>query len=413
MLAALRNRAYARLFAAQVLALVWTGLLTVALGLLAVDVAGNEAGIVMGTALTIRIIAFVTISPVMSALVNRLPRTTVLVGSDAVRATMALVLPFVTEPWQIYLLIFGLQAASATFTPTFQAVIPQVLPDEDEYTAALSLSRLAYDLESLLSPALAAVLLTVMSYHNLFAGTVFGFLASIALVLWARPPAPVPDAQSPFRDRLTRGVRIFLRTPDLRALLVLNLVVACGTAMVLVNTAVLVKTRLGGDDSGVAWLLAAYGAGSMLVALVLPRVLTRLPDLSAMRSGAVLLPTALALAAATIYMPSGSVHWLALGLIWLLLGAATSLIATPSSRLLRRSAEAKDQPAVFAAQFSLSHACYLVAYPTAGWLGTWLSLPATSLLLAVIAAAATVTSWPLARSRPPEGSLLAMLTLRK
>ena len=82
------------------------------------------------------------------ALVNRLPRTTVLVGSDAVRATMALVLPFVTEPWQIYLLIFGLQAASATFTPVFQATIPQVLPDEDEYTAALSLSRLAYDLES-------------------------------------------------------------------------------------------------------------------------------------------------------------------------------------------------------------------------------------------------------------------------
>ena len=80
MLAALRNRAYARLFAAQVLALVGTGLLTVALGLLAVDVAGNEAGIVMGTALTIRIVAFVTISPVMSALVNRLPRTTVLVG---------------------------------------------------------------------------------------------------------------------------------------------------------------------------------------------------------------------------------------------------------------------------------------------------------------------------------------------
>ena len=67
MLAALRNRAYARLFAAQVLALVGTGLLTVALGLLAVDVAGNEAGIVMGTALTIRIVAFVTISPVMSA----------------------------------------------------------------------------------------------------------------------------------------------------------------------------------------------------------------------------------------------------------------------------------------------------------------------------------------------------------
>ena len=31
---------------------------------------------------------------------------------------------------------------------------------------------------------------------------------------------------------------------------------------------------------------------------------------------------------------------------------------------------------MFAAQFSLSHACYLVAYPAAGWLGAWLSLPA-------------------------------------
>ena len=43
---------------------------------------------------------------------------------------------------------------------------------------ALSMSRLAYDLESLLSPMLAAALLTVMSYHSLFLGTVAGFAAS-------------------------------------------------------------------------------------------------------------------------------------------------------------------------------------------------------------------------------------------
>jgi MFS family permease len=95
-----------------------------------------------------------------------------------VRASVALCLPFVSEIWQIYLLIFVLQAASAGFTPTFQATIPDILPDEDEYTKALSLSRLAYDLESLISPMLAAALLTVISFHNLFAGTVLGFLVS-------------------------------------------------------------------------------------------------------------------------------------------------------------------------------------------------------------------------------------------
>ena len=77
------------------------------------------------------------------------------------RAGVALALPFVTEVWQVYVLIFALQSASAAFTPTFQATIPDVLPEEARYTRALSLSRLAYDLENIVSPTLAALLLAV------------------------------------------------------------------------------------------------------------------------------------------------------------------------------------------------------------------------------------------------------------
>lgn len=57
-----------------------------------------------------------------------------LVCLDLVRAAVALFLPFVTEIWQVYALIFVLQSASAGFTPTFQATIPDVLPDEKDYT---------------------------------------------------------------------------------------------------------------------------------------------------------------------------------------------------------------------------------------------------------------------------------------
>jgi hypothetical protein len=42
-----------------------------------------------------------------------------LVSLDLVRAAVALLLPFVTEIWQVYVLIFVLQSASAAFTPTF------------------------------------------------------------------------------------------------------------------------------------------------------------------------------------------------------------------------------------------------------------------------------------------------------
>ena len=205
MLSPLRSRTYRHLFAAQVIALLGTGLATVALGLIAFRIAGAEAGAVLGTALAIKMIAYVFVAPVMAALVERLPRKGVLVGADLVRAAIALSLPFIDQVWQIYVLVFILQSASATFTPAFQALIPVVLPGEKEYTKALSLSRLAYDLESLVSPLLAAALLAVMSFHNLFVGTMIGFLVSAAMVLATRLPAIPEDVCEAFSKRTRDG----------------------------------------------------------------------------------------------------------------------------------------------------------------------------------------------------------------
>ena len=98
-----------------------------------------------------------------------------------------LALPWVIEIWQIYLLIFLLQVASAGFTPLFQATIPDLLKDEEDYTKALSLSRLAYDLETL-STVMATLLLAVVTWQGLYSGTVCGFLASAALVCTVSMP---------------------------------------------------------------------------------------------------------------------------------------------------------------------------------------------------------------------------------
>ncbi|TFB76147.1 MFS transporter [Cryobacterium glaciale] len=384
MLEVLRNRTYRRLFSAQIVALVGTGLLTVALGLLAFDLAGGDAGIVLGIALTIKMLAYVGIAPVISALTAHVPRKTLLVSADVLRAIVALSLPFVTEAWQIYVLIFVLQAASATFTPAFQALIPAVLPNESEYTRALSLSRLAYDLESLLSPILAAALLTVISYHSLFLGTVVGFVGSALLVLTATLPTHHVSPPTPFWERLTRGARVFSRTPELRALLAMNMVVATSTGMVIVNTVVLVQSHFGRAQSDFALALACYGLGSMLVALALPRVLERFADRNVMLLGCAVLPVGLLALAGVVSLPATTLTWVGLLVIWFVLGAATALILTPSARLLRRSSDETNRPAVFAAQFSLSHACFIVTYPLAGILGALLGLAPTAVVLAGI-----------------------------
>ena len=385
MLKILANRTYRHLFLAQVIALVGTGLATVALGLLAFDLAGAQAGAVLGTALAIKMTAYIGVAPIAAAFAERLPRRAMLVSLDLVRAVVALALPFVTEVWQIYVLIFVLQSASAAFTPTFQATIPDILPDEDDYTRALSLSRLAYDLESVASPMLAAALLTVISFHSLFAGTVIGFLASAALVATVLLPKAKQVPRRSIYERTTRGMRIFLATPRLRGLLALNLTVAAVSAMVIVNTVVLVQSRFALPQSSTALALAAFGGGSMISALVLPRLLKNIKDRTAMLFGGGILVAGLAvgitLTTYNFLLP-----------LWMVLGVGYSLAQTPSGRLLRRSAHAEDRPALFAAQFALSHACWLITYPLAGWLGANISLTASFVGLAVVAGSALLVS---------------------
>lgn len=385
MLSVLKNRTYRHLFIAQVIALIGTGLATVALGLLAYDLAGAQAGAVLGTALAIKMLAYIGVAPIAGAFAEHLPRKAMLVTLDLVRAAVALLLPFVTQIWQVYVLIFVLQSASAAFTPTFQATIPDILPDEREYTKALSLSRLAYDLESVISPMLAAALLTVLSFHSLFGGTVVGFLVSAAMVVSAVLPIAVRGPRRSIYERTTKGLRIFLHTPRLRGLLALNLAIAAASAMVIVNTVVFVQAQLGLDQRAMAMALMAFGGGSMVVALVLPRLLERLDERKAMLAGGAILVIGLLLGA---FVSSYS----ALIALWVVLGAGYSLAQTPSGRILRRSSSAQDRPALFAAQFALSHACWLVTYPLAGWLGASVNLGAAFIGLGLLAGFAWVVS---------------------
>jgi MFS family permease len=398
----LGHTAFAKLFAAQVVALLGTGLLTIALGLLAYDLAGERAGTVLGTALAIKMIAYVTLAPVGTALFANLPRKRVLIGMDAIRATIALLLPFIDAVWQIYICIFLLQAASAIFTPTFQALIPDILPDEGDYTNALSLSRLAYDLESLISPALAGLLLLVTAFHGLFVGTALGFVFSALLITQtALPPQAADEMQRSFFDRLTRGARIYLSTPRLRGLLALSLAAAAGGAMVIVNTVVIVRDMYRGSESAVAIAMAAFGLGSMLAALALPHLLDWLRDRAVMVGAALSMAFVLSLAGLLSTIPI-TLSWHGLLLIWFCLGLCYALVLTSSGRLLRRSARQEDRPAIFTAQFVLSHACWLLTYPLAGWVGHAFGMAAAMALLGMVALVGSVAAWILWPSADPE-----------
>lgn len=382
----LKNPGYRNLFFAQVTSLVGTGLTTVALALLAFDLAGGQAGQVLGTALALKMVAYVGIAPIAGGLVHLIDRKKAMVLLDLLRAGLILTLPFIQEIWQLYSVIFLLNICSACFTPIFQAVIPDLLPNEERYTKALSYSRLAYDLENLLSPTLAAALLSVWSFSGLFVLNGITFvLSALLVVITVFPQAAVHTRGKNVWKNITFGVRAYLKTPRLKGLLCLHLAVAAGGAMVIVNTVVYVRDHLGLGEGETAYVLMASGMGSMIIAFIVPKVLRTVPDRPVMVAGGVILATALFLGS---FEPSFD------GIIglWFLLGVGWSCVQTPAGRVVTRSAGQADRAAYFSANFALSHGAWFICYLLAGWAGSLWGLPRTFLIMALMTSFAVMLS---------------------
>lgn len=168
-------------------------------------------------------------------------------------------------------------------------------------------------------------------------------------------------------------------------LLLLDLAAACATATVLVNTVVVVQEDLDLGASHLALTLGAFGAGSMVVALLLPHVLDRVEALPVMLAGGAASTVALVLATSTVDGP-----WWTVLVVWGVLGAATSAVLTPSGSVVNAAVTADERPAAYAAHFSLSHACYLLAYPVAGVVGALDGVATSTVVLALVAAGATL-----------------------
>ncbi len=390
MFIALRHRVFRRLFAAHVVALLGTGLSTIAIGFLVFDTTGGGAAGVLGTLLGIKMLTYLLLGPLAPAIARRVGTKRLLVLTDLVRVVVALALPFVGDVVTAYVLIIVLQSASALFTPTFQATIPAVVTDERQYTGALALSRLAYDIEALVSPTIASVVVVVASSSALFFGTGVGFLASALLIVSAALPkaAALPRGTRSVRREITRGTRFVLRVPRLRAVLTLHLALAAVGAIAMVLTLPLVLGELGGSEAQAAALLAVFGVGSITSAILMPAIIARIGPRPYMLAGLLLMVVAMSFVWPVLAFAPGQQALPWLWAIWFLGGLGYSAVLAPMGRVMRDAVPDDDLPDVFAAQFSLAHGWWLISYPLAGWGATILGFGPTSLLLALVAAVA-------------------------
>ena len=179
--------------------------------------------------------------PLLSLLADRCPRRTVMVACDAARGllVLAMVVPGVPV-WGLFVLASLVALLGPPFEAARGATVPEVLP-APLYPVAQALSMASLQAAQLLGFALGGLLVTLHPGAWVLALDAATFLVSAAVlhryVVW-RPGAegaqegrrPGHGARSWARDS-TRGLRLVVRTPELRALLGLSTVVAAVTVL--------------------------------------------------------------------------------------------------------------------------------------------------------------------------------------
>jgi len=407
-----RNRNYILLFSAQIISLLGSGVTTVGLALFAYQLTGGQsATAVIGYALTLRILAFLLFSQPAGVIADRVSRKKILIAADLTRFGLLALFPFVTTVWQVYLLIFLINAVTAFFTPTFEASIPEVVGGE-QYVKALSLSRVAVDIEAVAAPAVAGLLVVMLGVRWVFWFDAFTYLVSAMLVMLAIVPyvarPSVPLSLRVFLSEIQTGTRLLLREASLRQALILSFAEATAGAAAIVATVAYVRDALGRGETAYAMTMAGLGLGSTLAAILLGRATGRYEQTArgkaelhgrrhgwtarALIFGGVLL--------GAILLPGAFVPSLFLfAALWFLNGAGQALIAIPSSTLLAEHTREEERGRAYAAHFALTHACWLVTYPAVGYAAARWGAPATFTVAGAVCLLVTACAFALGRGR--------------
>ncbi len=405
-----RNRDFRLLFSAQVISLVGSGVTTVGLALFAHQlVGGDSAATVIGIALMLRILAFLLFAQFAGVLADRVNRKHLLIAADLLRFALLALFPLIDRVWQVYAMIFLINAATAFFTPTFDATMPQVA-GRAHYVQALSLSRVAVDLEAMAAPLLAGLLFAWLGLAWLFWFDAASYLLSAALVLAShlRPVAKVSPVPSPARSlaafvrELGAGARVLLREAALRRALILSFVEATAGAAAIVATVVYVRDVLHLGESAFVFAMAAAGVGSTVAALLLGRAtgryesgaatVTQLHGLRHRWTERALIVGGCVLGAALLPGILQPPLWL-FAALWLLNGAGQALIAIPSATLLAEHTTEANRGRATAAYFALTHAFWLVTYPAMGVGASQLGVPLSFTVAGALCLLLTLAVW--------------------
>ena len=174
------------------------------------------------------------------------------------------------QPWMIVALSTVVGVTDALSMPSFQSIVPTIVT-RDEIGRGLALNSTQFNLSRILGPAIAGLLMSGIGPMACFIVSAASYVPFIGVALWILPRwapsrTPVEPAAQP---RSSGGVMEVLRERALRGPLLTLLVSGVFCAPLVTFSPVLVRQAFHGNVAHFSTLLASFGAGGLLGAIVL------------------------------------------------------------------------------------------------------------------------------------------------
>lgn len=364
---ALNNKVFAKLYFAQTVSLLGDAFTWVGLALLSYQFGKERSALILSSALTLRVLAFIIFSPYAGVLADRIDRKKILYITHFIRMAIVACMPFITAEWQIYVLVFLLNIFNAFFTPTYKSIIPQVV-DKQYYREAIGLSTATFQLLGVLGPGLAGILAIWLGAREIFFVDAASFILAGILILTlpgdlirkVKEDNTKEKPLSTWQDVL-KGAKLLFGNKLIRFALSIEFISAIAGAQILVNTVGHIKTGLQLTDKHYGWVMAAFGIGASIAAFLSGSFDKTKSRQRSLIFGALMI--GLAISAANY------VGYSVMIVLWIVAGLGQSLAEIPSETLIGENIPDAEQGKVFGSHFAFSHLWWAIAYPIAGFLG--------------------------------------------
>ncbi len=255
-----------RLFWATLISSTGTWLAIVAL---AIDVFDRtHSSVWVGALFAAETLPIALLGFLLGPMLDRLPRRSLMIGSDLARAGVFVALVAAPNAWTIVALATLAGLATGLFTPAVYAGLPNMV-DERDLAGANGLFQTAVSVTMIVGPLGGGLIVSVMGPHPVYLLNAGSFVFSALLLVGIRPAGLQSVAavtRGYLRDLFDGAATVFRSRPLLTVFVAWNIAMVGIAAM---NTAEvdLVKHDFGAGDFGYGLFMAATGVGVLVGAL--------------------------------------------------------------------------------------------------------------------------------------------------